>query len=330
MNLTFFVSRPGNKFYYLQNLTPWHFASRTKNPAEWQKITGPLSIAEKRIIKKFSDILKNEGYDRDLKRKSTFLGIPFFTSNTEKEALEKVKDLLTQKQFEVFKETFDIFEYKFSIIWNHYSNNKPALRSIKNEIKKTQFKKAINEATLICGLKKTPDIKISVIFSPAPIGETAAGTALPGHNLITMELPISFSDEWTLIYSIGILLHEIMHIMLNERDINKKIDASIKKLKLPQRVFEKPTLSLINESIVESFAPAGFIIQNHYPNKIADVVLANADRAYLQKKDIRNALFWANYPTAVFYGKNKQSIDQYFINRAASSLKNIIAKKIRG
>lgn len=119
-----------------------------------------------------------------------------------------------------------------------------------------------------------------------------------------------------------------MHIMLSERSINKKIDIAINKLKLPQKIFKKPTSSWINESIIESFAPGGFIMQNYYPNKIADAILANADHAYNpKKKEIRNALFWVNYPVAVFYGRNRKPIDQHFINMTANSLKTLLQKK---
>jgi len=192
MSLTFFISRPGNKFYFLQNLIPWHYSSRTENLAEWQKIISPLSIKEKRIIEKFSNTLRDKGYDCDLDGKSTFPGVPFLTSKTEEEALKKAKDLLTREQLEVFREAFDVFEHKFSIIWDYYGNNKSVLRSIKNETQKPQFQKAFNKAAIVCGFKKTPDIKISVIYSPLPIGETAAGMALPGHNLVAIELPSGF------------------------------------------------------------------------------------------------------------------------------------------
>ncbi len=331
MKLDFFISRPANKFYYLQNLVSWHFASRTKHPKEWEKITGPLNNEEKKIIKKFATTLKEKGYQYDKQGKSVFPGVPFFTSKEEGEAFKKAKDFLDKKQLEIFKQTFDIFEPKFSQIWKHYDKHiLSSLKKIKNETEKESFKKLINRASVICNEDTTSEIKVSVIISPSRKGDTAAGTAIIGYKTVTLELPKTISTNWVKLYSIGVLVHEIIHIML-EKDgvLSKEIKKAIKKNGMPEIIREKPTSVWINESIVESLAPAGFLMQNYYPNEIADCLTLNADRAYSEKTvdNLKDRLLWEIYPMAAHYGRAKKSIDKKFVENTAKILKEIIKKE---
>lgn len=273
-------------------------------------------------------------YRYDQSGKSIFPGTPFLTCEKDDEelAFRKVKDLLTEKQLLMFRRSFEIFEPKFSKIWNHYKESRLWIDDFLSEIKSESFQKLIKRTSAICGTTNISRIKISIILSPAPVGKTAAGTAIPGYDTVTLELPELINEEWTRIYSIGVLTHEIIHIMLEREGMTKKIDAAIKKFDLPKIINGKPSSAWINEAIVESFAPGGFLMQNYYQNKIADCLLANADQAYpgSKPKSLKHYLLWRNYPMAVYYGRNKKPIDRLFIENVSESLKNFLKKKKGG
>ena len=321
MRFKFFISKPANKFYYLQNLTNWHFTSRSDNIKKWEEITGPLNSEEEEAINQFANILKRIGY------KSIFPGVPFFLSKTEAEAFKKAEKFLDKNDLAVFKRTFKIFNPKFSLIWKKLNRKFPAINKIKNEAKSKHFKKLIKQTSLICD-NFISEIKISVIISPLAKNETAAGTAFPEHDAITFEIPTNLNNEWVKIYSIGVMIHEIIHVLLEKKGFSKKIKKIVDKKNFPEKINGKMVYSWINESIVESFAPQGFLMQNYYPNKIADALLLNADRAYSKnsknKDFIRHYLLWNNYPAAIYYGRTNKKIDNQFIEKAVKSLEDLL------
>lgn len=334
MKLRRFISRTANKFFYLQNLFPWHFATRTDHRERWEKITGRLTKEEEFVVHEFAELLKITGYRYDRSGKSLFPGVPFLTheKDTEGTAFKKAENFLTKKQLFVFRRAFDILEPKFSKIWSHYKDSRSQIDDLFTETDSETFKKLARKAGALCD---TPDelvINISIILSPAPAGKTAAGSAIPGYDTITLEIPEQIDEEWVKIYSIGVLIHEAIHVMLEKNNMIKKIGLMVRKLDLPSIINDKPTSVWINEAIVESFAPSGFLIQNYYENKIADCLLANADKAYIcgNSESLRHYLLLKNYPMAVYYSRNKKPIDKFFIKNVGISLKDFLEKKEGG
>jgi len=53
MKFRFIISKWGNFYFFIQNLSEWHFSCRKKYNALWQKELGSLSLEEKQTLKVF-------------------------------------------------------------------------------------------------------------------------------------------------------------------------------------------------------------------------------------------------------------------------------------
>lgn len=170
-------------------------------------------------------------------------------------------------------------------------------------------------------------------------GATAAGSANIGGQRITYEIPKLKKEGWEQSYSVGILAHEIAHALFSKKGGEKEIARIIKKEGMPSRArgFPMSTVSIINEAIIESFVPIGYLGQKYAGSNLAPLLLDNSDKGWIERKDkkqkkeidyrrLRKYLMWQLYPLAAMYGRQHKSIDEYFIRQAVLLLKNAIGK----
>lgn len=337
MQFKFIISKWANFYFFIQNLSEWHFSCRPIYNQEWLKQTGPLIEKEKTALNNFREIIKNYGFSYKKGGKSKYLGQIFFL-NSEKKIWKKLKKFVSSSEFKKLREIFEIFEPRFNKIWDRYSNNLRRVEIFKKRLQRKNWKKLWKDLEIVLGgKKKIRKINIIVILAPLGHQETASGSANIGTKHITLELPDLKENTWQLDYSIGILAHEIGHILFRMNGGEKMIEKMMKQSKLPGKIkhFNFSVSGAIRELIIESFVPKGCLGQIYSDYKLAPMLLANLDKGLESARKFKNKevisyynqlniyLLWQIYPLALSYFKNKKPIDKYFILEIGKLIKSL-------
>ncbi|MDD4762056.1 MAG: hypothetical protein PHZ25_03490 [Candidatus Pacebacteria bacterium] len=333
MKLNLKVSKLANNFFFISNLSEWHFSCRKKYNDAWLKQTGNLSDLENKTISDFRDIILKHGFEME----KSFYSFP------EKEVWNKLEKKLRKSELRRLKKTFDIFNPRFEKIWEK--------DAVENKMK--AFQKSLNDeryCLLVENLNvflKNRDKKknFTVIILDSPLNEenvTAAGGANMDDLMISLELPVLKPKSWELEYSIGILLHEIAHLLLKESDyfpyfksvVNAKLPGLVNRNIRPRIT----NLEFISELIIELLIPFGYLAQKHFIFKPLKTsfskknlnVLRENFKKFRQGKEasgsrLRKTLVWRLYPVVKKYIEDKKGIDESFVQKV---IKTILIEKI--
>ncbi|MBI5913179.1 hypothetical protein HY839_01920 [Candidatus Azambacteria bacterium] len=339
MKLRFITSKIENQFFFIANLSEWHFSCRLDYNQAWIEETGALSNEEKRKLKVFASILQKHGFTYDKNGKTKYIGKYFYCYSEEK-AWEELGKNITKKEALRIKNVFKIFEPRFEKTWNP-QELAARVKTIQSFTKEKRWKELVQRVNILFGGPAiTKKIFIVVLISPlAGEGVTAAGSANNGDQCITYEIPKLKNGGWERDYSMGVLAHEIAHALFSKKGGEKEIAKIIKKENIPAHIKGFPTsaVSVINEAITESFIPLGYLGQKYAGRDLAPLLLDNSDKGWLTEektkkerginyRNIRKYLIWQLYPLAVIYGRQSKSIDAYFIRQAVLLLKNALGK----
>lgn len=339
MKLRFTTSKTANQFFFIANLSEWHFSCRLDYNQKWIEKTGALSNEEKKELRVFSNILQKYGFVYDKNGKIKYIG-KFFYCYPEKKAWEELKKNITQKEFLEIRNVFKVFKKRFKKIWKPQELKK-RIKTVRDLTNKKSWKLLMQHIRVLFGSSaSTKELFVIVLLSPlAGKGVTVAGSANIGNRHITYEIPKLKKEGWEQSYSAGILAHEIAHSLFSKKGGEKEIAKIIKKEGMPSRArgFPMSTVSIINEAITESFIPVGYLGQKYAGNNLAPLLLGNADKGWLAEenmkkekgvdyRNIRKYLMWRLYPLAVMYGRQIKPVDGYFIKQAVLSLKNALGK----
>jgi hypothetical protein len=177
--------------------------------------------------------------------------------------------------------------------------------------------------------------KITVIALASPLkgeGITAGGGANIGDKHITLEIPRLKNNSWEFEYSVGILAHEIGHLIFNSSHKFKTLKKNINNFKLSNFLFKNitpksNTLEFITETIIESLVPYGYLGQKYFKNfnpmQISfskgnlKVMGENFEKFKAGKLAsvyrLRKFIIWQLYPFIVNWIETKRTVDEKFI-----------------
>ena len=117
MKLRFIVSKTANFFFFIDNLSEWNIYYRKKYNEEWIRQLGELTRQEKIALKNFRLIMQK--YEK--------IGIPkkirrcfYQKSDDMKASFRKIAKLLSKKEVNILKNSFNIFQPRFERMWNEY------------------------------------------------------------------------------------------------------------------------------------------------------------------------------------------------------------------
>lgn len=349
MKFEFKISKLANQFFFISNLSEWHFSCRPSYNKKWLKITGPLSKAEKNALAEFKKIITKYGFTRKREKdKSKYLGQIFFLYS-KKESWEKLGKFVKKTEFKKIKEIFKILQPRFNKIWNDRFEKIliVQVKYLKNYLNNPKNNRLFDDLKKILGNEKSPQ-EFTVIAIASPLkgdGITAAGGANIGDKHITLEIPILKNNSWEFEYSIGILAHEIGHIFLRKSKHITTILNAIKKLGLPKQLSSSiqpiySTLEFITELIIESLAPYGYLSQKYFKFKPLNIIFSKPNLKVLGENlqnfkkgkmisglRLRKLLVWQLYPLVIFYTESQKKIDKNFISEIGESLVNLMNKK---
>jgi hypothetical protein len=313
-----------NLFFFVSNLSEFHFSCRKEYNEEWQKIFGKINKEEAKLLGKFRVVLKKHGFNKD----GVYLGVLIFTSS-ENQKLESLEKILSARDFALVKETLKKFEPKFKQI---YKKNKiDEWIKIQTEILESdRIQNAIKEMVLLLGAKLSSNrINIHLLGFMSP-NKLAAGGANLGPHDITLEMPVNRIETWIGEWGVFVALHELAHLMFENSKakniLSRKVKAaSIKNIKniKPQR----DPYNLMKELIIELCAPSGYICEKNSKNikPLSEILVTNLGDKLKEFEKYKKGqpvscscllsyIVWQTYPLVSLYVNKKKSIDSDFID----------------
>lgn len=243
------VSKWANFYFFVQNLSEWHFSNRKSYNIFWRKRLGDFSKQEETALKEFKKIRLKYPDNKSCFEKS------FFLSNN---PLKELSLVLSSSEYKDIKNVFSVFRDKFQIL---YKKELPLLKQWQKKIdkeinnKKYKNKILISLNTLYKTSVKKKTISVYLLFStPGGIG---GGANIDDKN-ITLEIsnyPLREIKE-----AIGIIWHEIVHLLFQY----KYFHPLVRKYFLNNRQKFFP----INEIVTASLFPEGVLGMKIFKNKL--------------------------------------------------------------
>jgi len=320
MKFIFKTSRLDNLYFFVSNLTEFHFSCRKHFNVDWILATGPLDQKEKKAINNIRPIFEKYGFA--IKNdKYLYLGKYFYCPD-DKEKFGSLKKYLLPEEYEAIRVSFSVIEKRFNKIYNKklLENWKLALEK---ELSSEKFLKLFNFAQRFFNATKVSSvINVHLLMSPS-MTWSASGNANLGDRDITLEAPVFNLTEEQIELAVCILLHELSHIWFE----NSSNYLTAKKL-------SGDNLPLVKEILIDSISPSGFPAQKY--SKASNPLkrflfnnLADGFKAYenfinnkeADKQKLSAYVSWFIYPLVAYYYANDKKLDKKFIKAIAEIIK---------
>ncbi len=337
MKFKFIISKWANFYFFISNLTEWHFSCRKDYNLIWLKETGPLAEKEIISLSEFKKILLKYKFDP----------AKIFYIYNEKENWRRLKKFLEKSELEKIKLIFEILKPRFELIWEKSEKQlNKRVKLFELLLNETEYQNLLSNLSLFFNKKNLiKEINITALASPLG-GEaiTAAGGANIDNKHITLEIPDLKINSWELEYSFGIIAHEIAHILFKRLNDIKIINEIILKLKIPKKIPKNltpqySTVEFMAELIIELLVPFGYLSQKYFKNKPINIVfskanLKNIGENYKNFKNnkmassikLRKLIVWQLYPLISFYIESNKKIDKNIIKKFLEFALKIIWK----
>jgi hypothetical protein len=239
MKFLIIVNKWANFYFFIQNLSEWHFSNRKEYNVAWEKEVGPFRIEEKSALKDFKQIHLKYPFGK------LYLGLDFFSNRHPWMGLTKK---LSKNEMKKLKKIFFIWRAKFETL---FKRELPLLKQWKREIrKKVNDKSLINLLNVtLSRLYNAPilqrDINIHLLFS---ISHCTQGMNITNNDigLSISRYPLENSN-----HAIGIIWHEIIHSHFEKYYF----------LPLLRKKFQnnRKIITLIKETVASSLLPNGIL-----------------------------------------------------------------------
>jgi hypothetical protein len=244
------VNKLANFYFFVQNLSEWHFSNRKDYNIFWRTEVGPFSSKEEKAIKQFKKFISKYPFDL------SYVDSPFFLKKNPWTVLKKS---LPKEDFITIRNIFSELENRFNLLWG---KDRPLL---------IQWQKLLddklNDVVLIKSIAKI----LKILFNTKPSSSLvkvylllsspnrSGGRASPineGH----IGLEISRQPIERLNDIMGVVWHETIHSCFQNQYF----------LPLVTKYFyDQETIYLIEEATPDALFPYGILGNRFLKNKIA-------------------------------------------------------------
>lgn len=258
MKFGFIISKWANFYFFIQNLSEWHFSCRKNYNALWRKELGNLTIGEKQALKVFKKIRSK------YKPAKTCFEKAFFTKTNPWKLLATS---LNHQEYQNIQKVFIIFQNKFE---KFYNKEYPLLERWQKLLERTANKKILNRkiTKILDNLYKTKfadkNITINVYLLPSTPDTTGGGANIDKKSI---SLEISRYPRKKNNHALGILWHETIHLEFEKQYFYPLISQKYSYLQ-KDKIF-------INEIAAASLFPKGILGQKLLKNKPGPLYLNN-------------------------------------------------------
>lgn len=255
IQFNFRVSQLANFYFFVQNLSEWHFSNCKQYNEVWRK---QLSLGDRELsmLKKFSKLHQRYSFG------PKYLG-NYFLFHSPQQAWKSLHSDLPELDFIFIKEIFDLLEPKFRQIWRKEG---PRLREWKLALQGDSVSPKSKTIERILGhfyqWHIGEPIQTDIILMLATNGFSGGGANFM-NNPYALQLEISSLSVARLSHVLMLIWHELAHVLIIRHTdfihrIQSFLDINPEKAKTIKRIQnrQKPAI-YINELILSSLLPTG-------------------------------------------------------------------------
>ena len=277
------ISRWASFYFFVQNLSEWHFSNRKDYNLLWRKILGIFLKQEEDALKRFKEIRSQYPQSKSCFEKSFFLS---------EDPFGKLILALPAEEYQAVKNTFSLLESKFNSL---YEKDLPPLNRWREILDKAINNQELNDTILVSlnTLYKTSirgeEINIYLLFSA--VDHTGGGANVDNQSI---SIEISRYPLEDTRHILGIVWHETIHLVFQNQYFYPLLTGYFQK--------DKQKTVLINEIVTASLFPRGTLGIRLLKNNPAVKLLPDVD--VKQTTDILNL-------TKEYLDKNKYFDEDY-------------------
>lgn len=245
-------------YFFIQNLSEWHFSDRKDYNVLWRKELGPFSTEEENALRQFKEIRLRYKSARTTFEEAFFIA---------RDPWQELKKNLLIEEYESARRIFILLESKFNLLWdkeasfllqwqkelNDKINEPPLVKSIV-DILNVIFNTSASEH----------EIKVNLLFSSP--NHTGGGANIDNKSI---SLEISRYPIQDLSHAIGIIWHETIHLCFQNQYFFPLV--------LKQFTADRQKVDLINEVVIGSLFPKGILGIRLLRNKSVNKLMMGVD-----------------------------------------------------
>jgi len=308
------ISYWANCFFFISNLSEWHWSTRKFYNSYWLSRTGKLTSTESEALTKAKAIFAKYGFgDR-------YWGLVFLRE-PEEEVWDKAKRFFEPQELKSLEEIYEVFKHRFEAIWKTDRENLLAWRDRFNDIRDKLCPDALLsdlDALFFGTERKRKHKSVKVVFLISFPNKFAGGGGNLGPGVVTLEL-----SQTPLEYVRPVVLamwHEIAHSLWMINGYEDMVEKFVKEKDEMLNFDDSPSLRVfVNEAVAESLLPYGYLAQKHF-NFPSDEYFSKQEKIVLRKEN--NVLEkWRLYsasrlmPLARKYVEEGKVLDSAFLDK---------------
>ena len=315
MKTSFIISKTENQFFFLSNLSDWHFSCRPDYNKAWLVQKG-LSEEDKILLNRFKKILSKYGY-KYKDGKNQYLGQSFYIP-PEHRKWNSVKLQVSSPEYESIRKYFLHFNGRFEKSWD-CSLIKKWARAFEREIKKPNVRKMFSVIEGFYGIRLPKYLRVHLIASPSLV-RSVAGSANIGPHDIVLEVPIFKLTQWNVEFGVSILAHELIHTIIEN---SPKLLFLVNSISNKNRKIMNRTRAEVGKELIgELCAPFGYICHKTFTSfeSVSDILIPVLIKRDSSFGSLIKRVVWNIYPDVGSYIENNKTIDKNLFSRAVDIL----------
>ncbi|MFH1236005.1 MAG: hypothetical protein V1685_03650 [Parcubacteria group bacterium] len=326
MKITFFSTRLGNKFFFISNLTEWHFSSRKAFNRVWLQQTGPFTDEEKKALHAMTVILAKYRFG-NRKKHWRYLG-EFFMALPESRVWPRVRRQVTNREFKSLEKIFDVFEPRFAKIWKGEEKNiQTAQKTFGAAIRHKRFLPLVRDLYILFRKNLLKErLTVLVCLRPKELPwYIGGGSAIFGKNRFSLEAgDVNPKRKLRLRKMLSIFFHEATHAALAAPAFERKIERFLRTT--PHGLLKSNPLAkqghspytILNEGIVSSLFSLGYLDEKYFHAKLDKTYKRSFSHGVTKKRqaEFHAWRMFAAYhlrPLLIEYLKRKAPLDTGYI-----------------
>lgn len=245
----------GNQFFFISNLSEWHFSCRKNYNIEWIKNTGELLEEEKKGLNEFKKIISKYKF-------ANYLGI-YFIVNDDEIAWKELRKKIDVDDYQKIQNIFNVFEKRFKKIWKPKTleNN---IKMFKKEMKRNCYIKIDEYLDNFFG-SYNRKFKLNIYLLKHPVENWyLAGGANLGNKGITLECnKLIYPKHESVELALAVSYHELIHLVYQKKI--EKILNNIHFLKNNKMniINGRSLKEIIIEIVINSLFPKGYLANKY-------------------------------------------------------------------
>lgn len=318
------ISRQANFFFFVANLTAWHFSCQPAYNTVWLKRTGQLTKRERQLLGQFGRLMRKYAFGSPDGHQH-YLGY-FFQAILEAQTWPALQQQVTRSEYLLIKKVFEAFQKRFNRLWlAEYRRLRQARQVLLAEARHSRTRRIIHDlAILFPRARPRPTLTIVLLMRPAGLPcQVGGGNANLGSEWIVLEAGDLTSRSTCRRKKMrGILYHELVHAQYARPYYEQQLKRFLASQK-SSLTHARPTPSpwvWLNEGLVSSLLPQGCLGQKYLGTTLTqnyhrDVVPALRDSGQRSLTIWRTFAAYHLATTLQQYLKQQRPIDRDFFTK---------------